>query len=183
MDFGKLCSLLLPADKHDILKIKYYTAKVSPRATDPNQLNRQQTYFRGLETIPNFEIYYGHFLSHKVMMPRSDGKGLIEVMKTEEKGSEVNIASHMLFDAFRDRYDVAVLISNDSDLLEPIRILRNDLNKKIGYLNPQEKVSGILRSNSNFMKSIRDSAVEQSQFPEIVYDASGNAIQKPAEWY
>jgi hypothetical protein len=46
------------------------------------------------------------------------------VDKTEEKGSEVNLASHLLRDAFSKRFEVAVLITNDSDLAEPVRIVR-----------------------------------------------------------
>ena len=44
----------------------------------------------------------------------------VRVMKTEEKGSDVNLATYLLVDAFEDRFDVAVIISNDSDLKEPI---------------------------------------------------------------
>jgi hypothetical protein len=33
------------------------------------------------------------------------------------------------------RFDVAVVISNDSDLLEPIKIVREHLGKKAGILN------------------------------------------------
>ena len=54
----------------------------------------------------------------------------------EEKGSDVNLASHLLVDGFRDRYDLAVVISNDSDLTEPVRFVREDLNKPVGVLNP-----------------------------------------------
>ena len=57
--------------------------------------------------------------------PRYSAKGkldYIEVIKTEEKGSDVNLATHLLYDGFRNDYDIAVVISNDSDLLEPIKI-------------------------------------------------------------
>jgi len=43
------------------------------------------------------------------------------VIKTEEKGSDVNLATHLLHDAHRGWFEAAVIVSNDSDLLEPIK--------------------------------------------------------------
>jgi hypothetical protein len=39
--------------------------------------------------------------------------------KVEEKGSDVNLASHLLLDAFQNSFDVGAVLSNDSDLVEP----------------------------------------------------------------
>ena len=49
---------------------------------------------------------------------------MVRVVKTEEKGSDVNLACHLVADAFEKKCDAAFVISNDSDLLEPIRIAR-----------------------------------------------------------
>ncbi len=43
------------------------------------------------------------------------------VDKTEEKGSDVNLASHLLRGAYTKKFEVAVVIANDSDLAEPVR--------------------------------------------------------------
>jgi len=87
-----LCSKILTRNR--IVKIKYFTAKVTSRAKDPDQGIRQETYLRALRTIPNLEIFYGHFLSHDVWMklsnPPSKGPEFVQVVKTEEKGSEYN---------------------------------------------------------------------------------------------
>ncbi|WP_032924665.1 NYN domain-containing protein [Leptospira santarosai] len=181
LDLSKLCSVLLP--KNNIQIIKYYTAKVKPKLNNPHILDRQQDYLRALETIPNLEIYYGHFLSNEVNMMKADGSGKVKVIKSEEKGTDVNIASHMLLDGFKNKYDIGVLISNDSDLLEPIRIIRNEFKKKIGYINPQKNTSQVLKNNSDFMKSIRDTSIRQSQFPNEVLNSSGNKILKPNDWF
>ena len=95
-----LCQHLLP--KNNIQKIKYFTALVASRRGDPDHPNRQQIYLRALRTIPDLEIIYGHFLEHEVRMPLvSSLSGKIRyarVMKTEEKGSDVNIAAHLVND-------------------------------------------------------------------------------------
>ena len=83
LDIAKLCRIMLPRDT--INQIKYFTALVNPRPTDPDQLTRQQIYLRALQTIPNLEIIYGHFLTHEIMMPLASPKsGYVKVIKTEE---------------------------------------------------------------------------------------------------
>lgn len=47
------------------------------------------------------------------------------VWKNEEKGSDVNLAIHLLNDAWNNRFDVAVVVSNDSDLAEAMRLRWN----------------------------------------------------------
>ena len=52
-----------------------------------------------------------------------EGSGYAKVLKTEEKGSDVNLATHLLMDGFRDDYELAVVVSNDSDLLLPVQVV------------------------------------------------------------
>jgi hypothetical protein len=179
----QLCRLLLPSNK--IIKVKYFTARVSARPSDPAQPTRQQAYLRALGTLPEIEVHFGHFLSHPVTMPLvqpSGSRRYARVMKTEEKGSDVNLASHLLMDGFRDAYRVAVVVSNDSDLCTPIRMVRRDLNRPVGLLMPGfVKPSITLTREATFTKPIREGALRASQFPESLTDANGT-ITKPIEW-
>jgi uncharacterized LabA/DUF88 family protein len=181
LDLSSLFRLYLDTDNNKIESIKYFTAKVKSRPTDPAQHIRQELYLRALRTIPNLEIIYGHFLSHVIKMPLADGTGTVEVIKTEEKKSDVNLAVNMLHDAHLNRYDLAVLVSNDSDLEEPVRIVTKELGKKVGILNPQKKFSNMLTQYALFKKSIRTNVLAQCQFPEKMTDSRGT-FQKPKEW-
>jgi hypothetical protein len=175
-----MCRLLLPRD--DIQRIKYFTALVTPRSNDPDKPQRQRIYLRALQTIPNLEIIYGRFLSHDVMMPRSPaGKGYVKVIKTEEKGSDVNIATHLLLDGFRDTFELAIVVSNDSDLLLPIRVVTEQFGKPVGLLNPQKDPSAALLPHVQFIKNIRKNVLENSQFPSVLADRNGK-IYKPRTW-
>ncbi len=119
-----MCRLLLPQDA--IHQIKYFTALVTPRPNDPNKLLRQQTFLRALRTIQNLKIVLGSFLSNEVTMPlASPNRGSAKVIKTEEKGSDVNLATHLLVDGFDHDYELAVVVSNDSDLLAQFKLLLN----------------------------------------------------------
>ena len=180
----KLCQLLLP--KNQILKIKYFTAPVTARPGDPDQPNRQQIYLRALRTISDLEIVYGHFLEHEVSMPLASslpGKTkYVKVMKTEEKGSDVNIAAHLINDGYKGLYQVAILVTNDSDLVEPIKIVQNDLKLTAGVLNPRPVTpSQELRKFATFVKPIRKGVLAASQFPNTLIDRTGT-FHKPAKW-
>jgi uncharacterized LabA/DUF88 family protein len=180
LNIDKLCRLMLPGDS--INQIKYFTALVNPRPTDPDQLTRQQIYLRALQTIPNLEIIYGHFLTHEIMMPLAPPKsGYAKVIKTEEKGSDVNLALHLLSDGYKNAYDAAVIVSNDSDLLLPVQFAKRELGKTIGVLNPQKHPSKVLTANADFVKNIRKGALSKCLFPNSLTDSQG-VFTKPAGW-
>lgn len=179
-----LCTALLPKNQIDL--VRYFTATISARPNDPDQANRQQTYFRALATVPEITVHLGHFLTHEVTMPdaASWARGqyrAVRVIKTEEKGSDVNLATHLLMDAFDDAFDMAVVVSNDSDLKEPIRLVRQRFGKGIGILNPQIKVSRALQPLAHFIKPIRSGALLNAQFPNLLADTVG-VFQKPGRW-
>lgn len=102
---------------------------------------RQAAYLRALRTLPNVTIHLGHFLTSEVSMPLvqapATGPKTVKVIKTEEKGSDVNLATYLIIDAMRGDCDAAAVVSNDSDLCEPIRIVQQELQRPVGLLNPQ----------------------------------------------
>jgi hypothetical protein len=105
----------------------------------------------------------------------------VRVLKTEEKGSDVNLATYRLFDAFRDDYETAVVVSNNSDLCEPIRIVRHELGMSVGLLNPHSNPSRALLQHATFIKRIRRGVLAKSQFPPILRDQDGE-FHKPVSW-
>ena len=183
LNVARLCRILLP--KHNITQFKYYTARVSARPHDPEQPVRQQAYLRALKTTPELELIFGRFLTSSRKMhlvtPLADGTASVWVTKTEEKGSDVNIATHMVHDAHLGTYDAAVIVSNDSDLIEPVRIVRHDLGKIVGMLNPHKRPSRELMKHVTFVKNIRKPVLRNSQFPDTLQDGAGT-IRKPKEW-
>ncbi|MZD07905.1 NYN domain-containing protein [Streptomyces sp. SID5785] len=62
----------------------------------------------------------------------------------EEKGSDVNVATHLLIDVLTQTVDAAVVISNDSDLSFPLREARKRV--PVGVVNPSRSyLAGDLR--------------------------------------
>jgi uncharacterized LabA/DUF88 family protein len=181
LDLGRLCELLLPGA--DVVRINYYTARINARPGKISSPNDQQIYLRALRTVPRLSITLGHFLTHSVPMRLSNVFPIqrVWVDKTEEKGSDVNIAAHLVRDACQSRFDTAVVISGDSDLAEPIRIVRDEVGLKIGVVSPREHHSADLRRVATFLKRIRQGHLVAAQFPPVLRDAKGE-FHKPPSW-
>ncbi|MCI0634876.1 MAG: NYN domain-containing protein [Actinobacteria bacterium] len=182
LDLGSLCRSLLPG--HAIGQIRYFTAIVQSRPGDPSQQQRQQVYLRALRTIPGLTIHLGSFLTNAVRLPLADpGHGsprTVEVLRTEEKGSDVNLATRLLVDGFHGAYGTAVVISNDSDLKAPIEAARRELGLRVGVVIPNTRVRRSALP-ADFYRRIRGGALAASQFPQTVNDADGS-IHRPRSW-
>jgi len=182
-DLGALFGNLLPA--HDVLATKYFTARTKPRPNDADVHVRQEVYFRALRTIPNLSIHLGTF-RQSVVTARSAGSNpaiprFVQVHKTEEKGSDVNLASNLLLDCFRGRFDVAAVVSNDTDLVEPIRMVVRELGFPGVLINPHPKPArDLIRASTSYLK-IRAGVLAASQFPNPLTDERGT-FHKPTSW-
>lgn len=181
LDLSKLSAFLFPNDV--IAKIKYFTAPVKVRQNDPDpdKPNRQQIYLRALRTIPNLEIFEGSFLSHPVVMKNADSSGYTKVIKTEEKGTDVNLAAHLLNDGYKKEYELAIVISNDSDLVEPIKMVINELNIPVIVVSPFANNSFELKKIASSVRHIRNGVLGVSQFSEELSDEVGT-FRKPTSW-
>ncbi|WP_151448131.1 NYN domain-containing protein [Lacisediminimonas profundi] len=171
---------------HEIAAINYYTANVSPRPNDPGVAIRQQAYLNALRAhVKEVKVHHGHFLSSTVKMALANPVGnqrFAEVLKTEEKGSDVNLAVHALNDAWSNQYECAVIVSNDSDLSESLRLIKK-LQKKIILVTPGDaKVrppNAQLKRWAMATLSITQEALAASQLPSPI---PGTSMSKPGTW-
>jgi hypothetical protein len=183
INFKSLLEKLL-SEQNQIIKIKYFTALVSGKY-NPQKPIEQKTFIRALElTIPEIEIFYGHFLTHEVLAPLAKpdiNKKSVKIIKTEEKGSDVNIAVQLLNDAWLNKFDCAGVVSNDSDLSEAMKLVkRHHPNKKLGLFMPGKgHPSKELIQYADFVKRIREGVLASSQLPDQIINAN---IYKPENW-
>jgi uncharacterized LabA/DUF88 family protein len=171
---------LFPND--EIIKTKYFTAAIKVRkGDDPDRPSRQQIYLRALRTVTDLEIIEGAFLKHKVSMKLANKDGYALVIKNEEKGTDVNIASHLVNDAHREHFERAVVISNDSDLVTPIRMVTQEINLPVTVISPFDKNNIQLQSVATDVKQIRKGLLKVSQFSEKLTDMTGE-FSIPEKW-
>jgi len=174
LDLPKLMTNLLKPDQQ-LVKTKYFTSIV----TLPNSKHkRQNTYLEALKTLPSFEPYYGHFLSHPKECPYCHRI----FNQTGEKMTDVNIAMHMLMDAMKNNFDNALLVSADSDLVSVINTIKNEFAKKVTIAFPPARNSRELRNTATGYIHIGRSHISTSQLPPIVTKADGYQLVKPQSW-
>ena len=141
------------------------------------------------------EIYYGSFLvnprKRRLKTPLIDSMGQTiiqaEVLEPEEKGSDVNLAVQLLNDAWLDFFDWAVVVSNDSDLAEALRLIKEQHGKKILLVptfskkgkNLMKGPTSKLLKYADELRYIRESSLRKSQLPDVI---PGTNIRKPEGW-
>lgn len=181
-----LCQLSFPSDR--VHRIRYCTARVKARPSDPQQPVRQAAYLRALTTLPCVSIHYGHYLVKQVMMPYAmppaGGPATVRVTKSEEKGSDVNLATLLLMDAFDSDFEQAVVVSNDSDLALPIQIVRQRFRLPVVVLFPcggTRRPSYHLSKVATASPIIATAHLTAAQFPPVMADAAGS-FHRPPTW-
>ena len=185
LDLLSLCERALHP-RHRILKIKYFTTRVLETPHDRRKSERQNTYLYALQHYrrERVETYLGHFLRKPAKFPLADpaeNGRVVEVIRTEEKGSDVNLSVHLLNDAWKDRYDCAVLITNDSDMAEGMRLTKLEHpGKRLGLMSPNRKHSSIeLRRHADFFMNMKSRWLRDSQLPDPI---PGTNFRKPSSW-
>ena len=105
---------------------------------------------------------------------------IAEFHTMEEKGSDVNLAAHLLNDAWNGLFDVAAVISNDTDLVTPIRMVTAERGKSVVVVCPGRwQTAPKLRAVASGVRHIRKPMLQTAQFPDPI---PGTAISKPAGW-
>ena len=192
LDPKELCRHMLP-QACEIVAITYCTTLVTEREAS----KRQKVYLRALTArIPELEILPGRFAeSPKTgILQGSQPPKLVSVMLREEKRSDVNLAAHLVHDAHNDVFDCAAIISNDSDLAEALRIVRDEVKnadgtvgKEVYLLSPVPPgihIARDLKQNASHPpRRIWRSTLEKCQLPDQVYDPKTRKhITKPEVW-
>lgn len=172
-------------------RIRYFTARVDPKPTNPGNRTRQNFYLRAVATIPHLTIHEGRFATNRKQRPLADPTApkprerhplaFADVIEREEKGSDVNLASYLLLDAAKADCDRAVIISNDSDLAEPIRLVQSEFGVEVMIVNPRKYVARDLQGIATQYANIKFGMVERSQFPHTLTDSEGT-FTRPAYW-
>jgi cobyrinic acid a,c-diamide synthase len=103
------------------------------------------------------------------------------VWKTEEKGSDVNLGVHLVRDGFKGLFDMAAVLTNDTDLVEPVRIVTQELGLPVLLLAPSGKPATSLVAVASGVRHIRP-AIGPFLLPDPVLLPDGRTIKKPAGW-
>ena len=185
LDLRKLAETLFPQDT--IHKVCYFTSLLHARPDDPGQPRRQLVYLRALTTLPGFEAYYGTFRSGNKRRPLAvPVPGLpdhVIIRESEEKGSDVNLATRLLVDGFNREYEQAAIVSNDADFASAMRYVRDDLGLRVTLVNPDRRNTSPrdLAGAATYVRRLWKGHLRRSQLPDTLMDETGT-ITKPFAW-
>ena len=166
-------------------KIKYFTARVKPLPHDPDAPKRQDVFLRAMQAHSgrHIQILEGHFSVKNVRMAQTaPPHRTVEVIKTEEKGSDVNLAVELVNDAWLDAFDCAAVMSNDADLQRSLKIVKQHRRKKVFLYTPgapTRKPLGTLTRWSHKQIDVLSADLAACQMPLAL---DGGKIVKPASW-
>ena len=155
---------------------KYFTTIV--KQPQDSRL-RQAVFLEALQTLPAFDIFHGQFLEGTVTC-RQCGHAYVT---HHEKMTDVNISVELMADAFLDQFDIALLISADSDLVGPLQSVRRLFNtKRIIAAFPPMRSSFALQKAANATLHIGHNELAKSLFPEAVIKPDGIVLRCPPRW-
>jgi uncharacterized LabA/DUF88 family protein len=166
---------LIKNSSHVLGSVKYFTSRVS---NNPGKQKRQNAYIEALETTP-ISIIFGQFRSEPIKCTICGNTWY----ESKEKMTDVNIATEMIMDAYRDTFDAAILISGDSDLVPPVKAIRKYFPaKEIIVAFPPSRESNDLKKIANSSFILGRQKLENCQLPEKLFNKYGYELSRPIEW-
>ncbi len=171
MELGKQC--LKPGQQ--LVDVKYFTSTIT---NNPPKEKRQRTYLDAILST-GVKIFRGKYESETIICNPCGHSWT----KHNEKMTDVNIATSLIMDAMNDLYDVAILISGDSDLVPAIKLVNENFAPKFVTVAFPPMRSNITVSNAaTGSYPLGRKKLKDCQLPAIVNSLSGYPLQIPAEW-
>jgi hypothetical protein len=176
-----LGSRILNRNQETLVKVRYCTAlKPGLKAVEKNKRHRE--YITALKWF-NVKVHEGHFISDNV-----DCSKCGHVWESpKEKETDVNIALLLFDDAYQDAFDVAYLLTADSDQGATARMLKKRFPKKrlVSVVPPGMEASKSIMTYADHRYKLNEDIIEQCLLPGVEYDPARRgaiAFQRPAEY-
>jgi uncharacterized LabA/DUF88 family protein len=205
LDLVALARELKPKES-DLDMVRYFTAAVTGESG-----TRQNVYLRALETLSLVSIHRGTFYHNVDRRPLSatpapgmgapiegrieggtwkalphplpEGDVRVAVENHEEKGSDVNLATYLMFDALTDKIDLGIVVTGDSDLAEPIRLRNAKCGKKVEVVNPYARHhANLLRGVAHSYRALDPSILARCHLPKSMMAKNKHRIVCPDAW-
>ncbi|MFT5423476.1 MAG: uncharacterized LabA/DUF88 family protein [Phycisphaerales bacterium] len=175
----------------ELVSCKYYTGirplpkkiKVSlqERATRQESLDRQRTYLAALRAQPLTSVYEHPFIEKD---PLVCDRCCRTRMRYEEKQTDVHIGVDLVADAALNLFDLAWLVTADTDFVPAIRRVRTEWpDKEVGVMIPPGQLTAQALVNESTRKlTIKRKHLQLNQLPRRVETGDGRSVERPAEW-
>ena len=184
-------TLLIPYlnSGQQLLHCHYFTARF--RHSQPVKREKQAKWLDALLTLPKelITLHFGVMERNKLRCHECEARLCSccnkRMQKYVEKRTDVNLATQLLVDAFDNKFDIAFVVSGDSDLCDTIdRILNRFPNKQIVVVFPPGRLNKDLEAVASGCFTIGEDKLRACQFPdEISVAGKEGSIVRPKPWY
>jgi uncharacterized LabA/DUF88 family protein len=176
LDLPELSRNIIKPDRQSLVGTKYFTSRISGSLS---KTKRQSTYLDALKAEGETEIFYGQY--------RNDPHKCTSCKRTDwvpnEKMTDVSLAVEMIMDAVHDRFDTAILIGGDTDLVPPVEKIRSEYpQKRVIVAFPPNRVNDDLKYAANGFIVIGRAKFAKSVLPPTVYGEGGFPLECPDSW-
>jgi len=176
LDLSKLATEILESDQV-LTGVKYFTARTT--LPNPAKQQRQNNYIDAVKTVAGVEVIEGRYHDETNICPGCK----LNYSVPREKMTDINISVEMLSDAFRDKFNVAKLVSADSDLVPIVRMITKIFPlKSVVVAFPPNRYSNALVNVASSKFHINRAVLSRSQFPDKVTRQDGFILERPAKW-
>jgi uncharacterized LabA/DUF88 family protein len=184
LDLRRFALSLFSDPRQQLVAVKYFT---SAAPGGPQTAQRQQTYWKALETCADLEIIRGKY---REMPTRCKSCGIKEAICRDcgeklsfrnEKRTDVNIATHLVRDACENRFDVAILVGGDTDLIAAVEVVKSL--RRIVVAFPPNRTNDEMRRAASGSFVLTEAKFKNAQFlNDRVEVASGIWVERPIKW-
>lgn len=174
LDIVSFFSLFMKPNQ-ELQNVFYFTA--TPK--DRGKKDRQDLFFSANKTDAKFKLIFGKYIEKKV---RFGGK---QYRTYEEKQTDVNIAVELIRNVIQDKCDISIIVSADSDLLPPIRLIRElSPTHRIICFFPPNRHSTDLSNHADATINLEryEARFRQSILPNEVKLPNGYVVKRPKKW-
>lgn len=162
-----------------LTSIRYYTAYAEHlNKTSPDKIRRHKAYVRAL-TATGVKVEISHFKRKDAWDTYTNQ----QFVTHEEKETDVAIACAVLEGAACDEFDVAVLVTGDTDLRPCVTTFQRLYpNKQLIFAFPFDRKNNDLARLAPDSFTLSAESYVKHQFPERVRLPSGKHVYCPKEW-
>ena len=154
----------------------YFTARIQDSDGYSQNAGRQSTWLDALATFSDLTTHFGHYLAK----PQSCHRCGATWIKHEEKMTDVNIATQLLTDSYENRFDTAIIVSGDSDLTTPVKLVRERFpRKRVRIAFPPARRSDQLKKAANAAFVIGSDKLRKSLMTDTITTSSGYVLHRP----
>lgn len=177
VDLWKLSSLFIKCKSQELSGVFYFSSYAEWK---PQSKLRHLQYVKALK-IAGVTPVMGKFKKKDRKCPSCK----YQWFGYEEKQTDVNIALTLLNLAYQNQYDRAFLISNDSDLVPAIQMVRTNFSDKYvtSIVPPHYKHSNELKNVSSDKAKITIANLERCLMPERIYSSDSQLMAIRPEEY